>query len=448
MKRFDGVAAGATLKIKGNINEADFSSYPGVGMCDNKFTGITLKYCKSLEALNVYINEIDTLDVSNCPNLQILDCSYTGISEINLKRNPKQISLNCYGSQISSLDVSKNPNLVELNAKSNLLTELNLSANHALEYLDVQNNKHATIDVTHMKNLEQLYVNSNQLTEINVSQKPELYILNVSDNKLKTLNVSQNLSLGKLLCADNQIAQLNLTNQEYVFYVDCQGYKMTACALTDLYYSLPEYPELNTPLKGHTLWVKGNNTETTNDAEHAESILATGKGWVINYEGDGSGCDQAYVTVIASQNGSVEVLDANNGKKVLSGTKVAKNSELTVKATPNAGYAVSRMTTNGKELVDGKFTITRSTDVAVRFEVSTDINDVDAANSNIAIAGGHCIVTVTTDQPVVVSIFTLEGKLIKQSTMDQSGKIDVSFGTYVVKTVAGNKITSKVVGVR
>lgn len=447
LKRFDGVASGATLKIKGNINEADFSSYPGMGMWDNKFTSMTLKNCESLEALNVYMNEIGSLNVTNCPNLQILDCSYTGISEINVSQNPKLVSLVCYGNQIASLDLSKNLDLVELNAKSNLLTELNLFANPALEYLDVQNNKLTAIDVTQMKSLAQLYVSSNQLTEINVSQNPDLYILNVSDNQLKTLDVSQNLTLGKLLCADNQIAQLDLTNQEYVFYVDCQSNKMTACALTDLYYSLPEYPELVTPLKGHTLWVKGNNPETANDAEHAESILATGKGWVINYDGDGSGCDQAYVTVIAPQNGTVEVFTAN-GEKVLSGTKVAKNSELTVKASPDAGYAVGRMTANGKDLVDGKFTITRSTDVAVRFEMSTGINDVDAANDGVAVAGGHCIVTVATDQPVVVSIFTLEGKLVKQSTMDQSGEINVPSGTYVVKTVAGNKVTSKVVGVR
>lgn len=447
LKRFDGVAAGATLKIKGHINEADFSSYPGMGMWDNKFTSLTLKNCEALEALNVYMNEIGSLDVSNCPNLQILDCSYTGISEINVSQNPKLVSLNCYGNQIATLDVSKNPNLVELNAKSNLLTELNLSANPALELLDVQNNKLSAIDVTQMESLAQLYVSANQLTEINVSQNPDLYILNVSGNKLKTLDVTQNLSLGKLLCADNQIAELDLSNQLYVFYVDCQGNKMTACALTDLYYSLPEYPELTTPLKGHTLWVKGNNPETSNDAEHAESILATGKGWVINYDGDGSGCEQAYVTVLTPQNGTIEVFTAN-GEKVRSGTKVAKHSELTVKATPDAGYMVGRMTANGKELVDGKFTITRSTDVAVRFELSTGIDHVDAANGGVDVAGGHCIVTVATDQPVTVSIFSLEGKLIKQSTMDQSGEINVPSGTYIVKTVAGNKMTSKVVGVR
>ena len=447
LKRFDSMAAGTTLVIKGDINEADFSSYPGMGMWDNQFSSLTLSYCDNLESLITYMNPIQTLDVSQCPNLQILDCSYSDLTSLNVTQNKELVSLQCYGNAISTLDVTQCTNLVELNAKANQLSTLDLTANSKLEYLDVQNNKLKSIDVKHMKALAQLYVSLNELTELDVTQNEDLYILNAQQNLLKSLDLSHNLALGKLLIADNQIATLDLSAQEYVFYVDCSGNKMTAEALTDLYYSLPEYPELVTPLKGFTLWVKGLNPETANDAERAESILATGKGWAINYEGDGSGCTTAYVTILPSQNGSVEVFTAD-GTAVLSGTKVAKETELTVKANPEAGYEVSRLTANGKEVVDGKFTITRSTDVAARFAVSTGLDEIETTEGSCLVVGGNCIVKISTDQPVEVSVYALNGKLVKQETLEQDGSVSVPSGTYVVKTVTGKTAESKVIIVR
>lgn len=446
-KRFDGTAAGAVLKIKGEINEADFSSYPGMGLWDNQFSSLTLSNTPNLESLNLYMNPISTLNVADCPNLQFLDCSYTGLTALDVTANPRLVSLNCYGNQIETLHVTRCPDLTELNAKSNRLTTLDLSANPKLELLDVQNNQLTAVDVKQMKGLAQLYVASNRLTEIDVTQNADLYILNVADNQLKTLDLSHNPSLGKLFCADNQIPTLDLSRQKLIFYVDCQGNRMTACALTDLYYSLPEYPQLDKPLKGHTLWVKGNHAETANDAEGAESVLATGKGWTINYEGDGSGCDQAYVTILTPENGSIEVFTAT-GEKVLTGMKVKKNSELTVKATPDAGYATARITANGKEITDGKLTLTRSTDVAARFEVATGIGEVDSASDGCLISSSYGALNITTDQEVRLNVYTVAGKLVQQAVLNQSGQINLPAGTYVVQTVTGSKTSSQVVVVR
>ena len=132
----------------------------------------------------------------------------------------------------------------------------------------------------------------------------------VSNNDLTNLDVSKNTLITKLLCENNKLAVLDLSNQPDLCYLNCGGNGMTACALNDLYYSLPEYPTLEEPIKGYTLWVKGSDGNM-NDADHAESLIAKGKGWTINYEGDGSGCNEAYITVRETENGSIKLLDGS-----------------------------------------------------------------------------------------------------------------------------------------
>ena len=86
--------------------------------------------------------------------------------------------------------------------------------------------------------------------------------------------------------------------------------------------------------------------------------------------------------------------------------------------------------------------------MAARFTVNTAIEGVNAANGNCVVVGGSCIVNVTADEPVEVSVYALDGKLVKQENLSGNGSIAVPSGSYVVKTVTGDKTDSKVVLVR
>ena len=442
MTRVDGFATGNTMVITGNVVEADFSSYPEMGLWDNHFTSLTVSNHDKLEALNTYMNPIKSLDVKGCSNLLFLDCSYSELTSLNVKNNDKLLSLMCYGNELQTLDVTNCPELVILNAKSNLLTEIDLSKNSMIESLDLQNNAVTKLSVSHMTELTDLAVAYNKLTELDVTNNPELHVLNASGNQLTELNLTKNLNLGKLLCADNNISKLDLSNQKLIYYVDCQSNKMTACALNDLYYSLPEYPTLETPLKGNTLWVRGTDPKTMNDAEHAESIIASGKGWVINAEGDGSGCDEAYITILETNNGSIKVF-TEDGTPVLSGNKVKKNSILKVEATPAEGYEVVKILANGKQAVDGKFTVLRATDVTARFAVASGVSAVETLG--IVVSGAKGAIKIVSENSANATVFTMNGKQVAQQSVGTNGHIALAAGTYLVKVQTEKDNISKLV---
>ena len=440
--RLDGKATGNTLTIIGNISEADFSSYPGMGLWENNFTSLTVSDNDQLEVLNTYMNPIKTLNVKGCPNLQMLDCSFSELTELDVTQNVKLMSLVCYGNELQKLDVTKCPQLIELNAKSNQLTEIDLTANSLLEKLDVQGNALTSIDVAHLTGLVELAVANNKLTEINVANNKALHVLNVEGNALTSLDLSKNPNLGKLLCGDNNISALDCSHQQLLYYVNVENNKMSACALTDLYYSLNEYPVLEEPLKSHTLWVRGTNELKKNDAEGAESIIAVGKGWKVNAEGDGSGCPEAYVTVFESENGSVAVFTADN-TPVLSGTKAKKNSTLKVVATPAPGYRVAKVLANGKAVENGQFVITRSTDIFAKFEVATGVEAVETAG--ILIGGAKGGVKVVAEAPAAVTVYTIGGQQVAQQQVEGQQRIALAAGTYVVKVQCAGHSVSKVV---
>ena len=99
---------------------------------------------------------IESLDVSKCKSLEVLDMLCTYLTE---------------------LDVSKNTALRYLRCWSNYLTELDVSKNTALEHLDCSDNQLTTLDLSTNIALEKVYCYDNQLTALipNENAKYELF---------------------------------------------------------------------------------------------------------------------------------------------------------------------------------------------------------------------------------------------------------------------------------
>lgn len=429
----DGIATGEHVLIKGEVVAADFASYPGMGDAwDNQLKGIDVSHNSLIRELSTYMNPIQTLDISSCKELTYLDCAYSQLAELNVQNNSKLEQLICYGNKLTSLDVKNNKSLVNLNAKINTFTSIDLSQNSLLQEIDLQGNQLSTLDVTNLPALESLSLNNNLLTSLDVSQNKELKELGISGNAITELDLSQNQELIKLQCADNHLKRLDLSRQKLIYYINCEGNNFSACTLNDLYYSLPQYPTLDEPLKSFALWVKGNNEETANDAEHAESLIAKGKGWTINYEGDGSGCSQSYVTVLPVENGTVRLLDSHN-REVVSGSKVEKNSMLTVEATPDEGYCVKNMKANGKDIVNAGFSITRYTEVAVNFELKTGIDSQE--NATFSIYGDKDVIWIDSPQEAILMVYTTNGSLVGKYSVSDKTSIPLPPGTYIVNVM-------------
>ena len=53
-------------------------------------------------------NRLTELDLSNCPNLIVLECHDNQITELDLSNCPNLTHLNCHNNQLTELDISQN----------------------------------------------------------------------------------------------------------------------------------------------------------------------------------------------------------------------------------------------------------------------------------------------------------------------------------------------------
>ncbi len=266
-----------------------------------KVTAVDLSHNVHLRSLSTYMNSITSIDVSKLTDLESLDCSYSDLSSLDVSKNSKLINLRAYGNQVENIDITGAVDLAYLDVKNNWLESLDLSHNKKLVYLNISSNEIEAVDVRNMPELVELYVSNNKITALDVSKNPALKTLQLSNNSVSNIDLKNNLQLVTLTVDGNRLEGLDLTGHERLTYLNVGGNRWDACTLNDLYYSLSRYPKLQsgkTP-RGNTLFVHGEKAGEYNDAEHAESSITKLKGWTIDYEGDGTGCNMAYITIQA-----------------------------------------------------------------------------------------------------------------------------------------------------
>lgn len=436
----EGQTSGQTVTIYGAVTGADFSSYPGVGV-DNKITAVDLSHNVHLRSLSTYMNSITSIDVSKLTDLESLDCSYSDLSSLDVSKNSKLINLRAYGNQVDNIDVTGAVDLAYLDVKNNWLESLDLSHNKKLVYLNISSNEIETVDVREMTELVELYVSKNKITALDVSKNPALRTLQLSNNSVTTLDVKSNPQLVTLIVDGNRLEGLELTGHERLTYLNVGGNGWDACTLNDLYYSLSRYPTLQsgkTP-RGNTLFVRGEKDGEYNDAEHAESSIAKLKGWTIDYEGDGTGCNMAYITIQKPDYGTLKVFTAD-GVEVLTGTKVAKNTELTIKAIPASGYKLETLILNDEDVDSPNFKVTSSVTIGGIFTVSDQIDTL--SNDALSVSGGKNCLSFTTASPIHLNIYTLNGKLRYSGMVRGSKTVSLPSGVYIIKTKGYSKVVA------
>lgn len=301
------------------MNSADFSSYPHIS-ADNLITAVDVSHNNHLHWLSTYMNDIGTLNIDNLTELDTLDCGYSNIATLNINKNTKLVCLRANGNFLEAIDVSNAPELNYLEVNNNSIDELDLSKNGKLVTLIANNNSLTSVDVAHMPELQVLRVADNVIGTLNIDNNTKLLELDASKNIITNLNLANNKELSRLMLNGNKLTGLDVKGLNNLSYINIGDNKWDACTMNDFYYTLSPYKKHEGDAAGYKLFSRGDVAETYNDAEHAESKLATEKGWAVNYEGDGTGCDMAYVTIVTPENGTVKVYTTTD-TEVLNGTK-------------------------------------------------------------------------------------------------------------------------------
>lgn len=169
------------------------TDYPYLSYALNNSTKLKITSSR-YSRLNVSGNQLESLDISQSPNIQKLYCN---------------------SNNLTTLDVTKHRQLVELNCEVNHMTELNLETNSLLQYLKC---------------------NYNQLTALKTTNNPELRTLEIKSNQIDVLDLSNNQYINTLRCQECP----NL--REIWFQSQTQHALIPTCAL-DLSITKPCYKE-------------------------------------------------------------------------------------------------------------------------------------------------------------------------------------------------------------
>lgn len=169
------------------------TDYPYLSYALNNSTKLKITSSR-YSRLNVSGNQLESLDISQSPNIQKLYCN---------------------NNNLTTLDVTKHRQLVKLNCEANHMTELNLETNSLLQYLKC---------------------NYNQLTALKTTNNPELRTLEIKSNQIDVLDLSNNQYINTLRCQECP----NL--REIWFQSQTQHALIPTCAL-DLSITKPCYKE-------------------------------------------------------------------------------------------------------------------------------------------------------------------------------------------------------------
>lgn len=206
----------------------------GLAMCD-------LSQNTKLRNANIQQNQMQSLDFSNCPELETLVCSYnkylvdlnltgctklgnlqaqsTGLTSLSIPNKNAMYNF-LYGDTGLSFDLSEFPNLTGLGVMSHNLTSLDFiptSVKQKLITLFCDGNQLTSIDLSEFPNLECLYCDNNQLTSLDLSQSSIIRELSCHHNKIASLDVTPLTTLERLQCGnqrDNITLQLTANSAQ------------------------------------------------------------------------------------------------------------------------------------------------------------------------------------------------------------------------------------------
>jgi len=209
--------------------------------CGEGCYGIRKLDLRNLHQLRTFAGSADTIDVTGCPELEVLVTSQ--VSKLDLSNNPNLRILDVGFSDSLHLDVSHNrlletvswnnvaneevdlsglPYLREVDGHDSFIKRLLVNDCPSLERVHCAEGwKLEKLDVRGCTSLREIDVNTNSLTELDLSGTPHLQQLNIFFNKIAHLDLSGCPELDWFYCAGNRMETLNVQGCTSLRYVEC-----------------------------------------------------------------------------------------------------------------------------------------------------------------------------------------------------------------------------------
>ncbi|MGP1443662.1 leucine-rich repeat domain-containing protein [Treponema sp.] len=195
-------------------------------------------------------------------------------------------TLSCNYNQLTSLNVQGCTELQDLVCFGNPLTSLNLQGLSALQYLDCFRCELSSLNVQGCSALQELECSRNTFMSLNAQGCTALQYLSCADNLMESLNAQGCTALQYLSCADNLMESLSVQGMSALQSLKCCGNLLTADVFKDIFINIAKTNKSGRAL----LYCNGdyNYKDFTQPAELASAFnAAKAKGWKF-YKNDSS----------------------------------------------------------------------------------------------------------------------------------------------------------------
>ncbi len=192
----------------------------------------------NITGLDISSNQsLSNLDVSVFSDLTTLNVSFTTLGgTLDLSSNPDLESLECSGSGLTNLTVTSNPKLTDLDASNNQFTTIDLTNNTKLTSIKLDNTAIAAIDLSSNTLLEELNLRLTELSAIDVSTNTALTFLDITQlsGGLNSLDLSSNVDLVTLFASGNGVASITFGNNTALTELYLGGHQLTSIDVSNL----------------------------------------------------------------------------------------------------------------------------------------------------------------------------------------------------------------------
>ena len=410
----------------------------------NQLTTLDVSQNTALTELYCYNNQLTTLDVSKNTALTSLRCFHNQLTALDVSQNTALTQLWCFNNQLTTLDVSKNTALKSLVCFYNQLKALDVSKNTALTDLDCSGNRIKGEEMTRLVNslpdrtgkaTGKFTVVREPDLEGNICLKSDVAIAKGKNWNTLKYNSDTNEYVAYEGAEKGQPLKVTLTKEG-------EG-TISATGATDLN-AVPLGTELTivaTPTDGYGLKaLTANGTDilatkkfTVTAATEVKAIFAKTYAVTLTKEGEGTLTATGAADFNAVPEGTELTIEATpadgyeltaltaNGTNILATKKftvtadmevkatfakktyavtltkegegtitatgaadlaaVPYGTELTIEATPAAGYELKALTANGTDiLATKKFVVTAATTVKATFTKKTAADVVNGSS--------------------------------------------------------------------
>ncbi|WP_338358691.1 hypothetical protein [Yeosuana marina] len=168
----------------------------------------------NLTFLSASGQKIETIDLCLNTKLDTLYLQANYLTSIDISNNPNLILVDMLSNQISSINgLSRATNLKTLNLSWNNLEEFSIH-NESLEVLHISQNLLKSLDIDGAINLKNILLTSNKLTAVDFSSNTLLETLLISDNKIQNINLQHNSYLTHLYITSNSLTSIDVSNNQ------------------------------------------------------------------------------------------------------------------------------------------------------------------------------------------------------------------------------------------